>query len=303
MKILKAFLLILIHVVCAQAQEFAPVGATWHYTERFAFSSNIGFLKIESVGDTLINGKNCRILQANHPIAQVFWSDPYYVAWEDSAAWFYEPYFDDFRILFDLKAEKDSSWMVIFRVNDWESIDSLKVTVDSTGMETLNGFDLKKLYVTYQAMNSGYPNIAYNGEILEKIGDIDYLFNLYGMVGVAVDANYSGGLRCYEDPDFGFYSTGIADSCTYVGVPELKPDDPVRVYPNPVSEQLFIDFDDTDAGPFSLEIFSTTGRLIYRVDKLPRNGTILNRNMLTQGIIILKLTGREQVYQSRIVVL
>jgi hypothetical protein len=54
------FKMLLVH--SAIAQDFAPIGAEWYYTERHAFSGDITFLKISSIKDTIVNQKNCRIL-------------------------------------------------------------------------------------------------------------------------------------------------------------------------------------------------------------------------------------------------
>lgn len=51
------------------------------------------------------------------------------------------------------------------------------------------------------------------------------------------DANYSAGLRCYEDSEFGLYSTGIADTCNHTYKPtsisENKIDQEFELIPNP----------------------------------------------------------------------
>ncbi len=47
-----------------QGQDFAPIGSKWYYTniESF-FSPNQGFVTIENVGDTIIQGLDCKILE------------------------------------------------------------------------------------------------------------------------------------------------------------------------------------------------------------------------------------------------
>ena len=39
------------------AQEFAPIGAEWHYDEQFAFSGDIDYMKFTSVKTLLLMGK------------------------------------------------------------------------------------------------------------------------------------------------------------------------------------------------------------------------------------------------------
>ncbi len=43
-----------------QTNEFAPIGAKWWYGYQDFFT--VGYFTIESIGDTLIEGKTCRIL-------------------------------------------------------------------------------------------------------------------------------------------------------------------------------------------------------------------------------------------------
>ena len=81
--------------------------------------------------------------------------------------------------------------------------------------------------------------MTYPSEIMERIGDMTYLFNFYPEFALACDFNWADGLRCYEDPLLGFYSTGIADSCTYVwtGIEDKLADKALfTIYPNPATD-------------------------------------------------------------------
>lgn len=228
------------------AQDFAPVGAEWHYTERFVLYWNIeSYVKIKSVGDTIIQGKNCKILESDGSLMCMFYNERVYVYSEDSIAYFYEQEIDSFQILYDLRARKDSSWTIIFKVDLAPRMDTVLVTVDSVASVTINGKVLKKLFVNYEQLSGSFLPYFY-GEIIEGIGDLHYLFNLY-TAWVFCDGNYSGGLRCYEDSVIGFYSTGIADSCTYTndgtGLSSISAEQMIRTYPNPTSDFLFIETD------------------------------------------------------------
>ena len=52
------------------SQEWAPIGATWHYSEKFIFWNPIDedYIKYESVKDTLINGINCKKIIKRHDV-------------------------------------------------------------------------------------------------------------------------------------------------------------------------------------------------------------------------------------------
>ena len=229
--------LVLFNFSRLSAQYFAPVGAKWHYTETFAFTGDISYLMIESVKDTVFKGNNCRILESNHGLICTFNHLRNYVYDEDSIVYFYVPETDTFQILYNLKAQKDSSWVVVFTTEETTKPDTICVLVDSVEIATINGHYLKKLYVTYQSMNAGWEQFRYNGEIVDRIGDIGYLFNLNSLSGIMCDGNFSTGLRCYQDSVLGFYSTGIADSCTYTfnwtGISENNSFPDMEISPNP----------------------------------------------------------------------
>lgn len=173
-------------------QDFAPIGAKWHYTEYFAFSGDISYLTIESVGDTIINGKACKVLENNGRLMCVFHNERDFVYYEDSVAYFYVPQIDSFQVLFDMRAHKDSSWINIFMIQELTKLDTVQIVVDSVSYVTINSNNLKKLHVTYKSLNSGFEFLHYQGEIVEYLGDIYYLFNLYSLSGIMCDGNYSG---------------------------------------------------------------------------------------------------------------
>src|SRR4026208_2473277 len=56
-------LIALVPVALPAQTTFAPIGATWTYTQHHAFSSDSSLFVIESVGDTVIQGVTCSILE------------------------------------------------------------------------------------------------------------------------------------------------------------------------------------------------------------------------------------------------
>lgn len=262
-KVLIAFIIAFPSILFTQ--NFAPIGAEWYYTEYHSFSQTITFLKITSVGDTVIQGKNCSVLENNHGLACNFYNERDFVYEEDSIAYFYSSVVDDFQILYNLKAKKDSSWTIIYQVEDF-LIDTVLVTVDSVRTVEINGFELLAFDVTYRSLNSDNPNSVYVSTIVERIGDVYYLFHYLSMAeGIVCDGNYSGGLRCYMDNDFGFYSTGIADSCTYVtNINEYLALQSFSVSPNPFSSSTTLSYDLKEPSTVQLSVFNQLGQLVYQ---------------------------------------
>lgn len=253
--LLFSLVMIMIDPACL-AQDFAPIGAVWHYTERFAFWGDIDYLTIHSVKDTTIQGYACRRLDGKpldgHP------SGSQYIRYANDSLFRYAPELNAFQLLAAFNAQKGDSWQ--FALNDWdESKDTVTVTVNSVERITIHQQSLRKLSVSYLVENfdiygDSVRSEAYDSQIIEKIGDLHYLFNFPLSPSIVYDGNYSDGLRCYEDAQFGFYSTGIAASCTYqyfwLGIKDQGSSRGLDVFPNPAHEWLYFG----SSGPKDLSV-------------------------------------------------
>lgn len=280
-------------------QDFAPVGAKWHYTERFAFSGDISYLWIESVGDTIIKGKDCTILENNGGLMCAFRNTQDFVYYEDSITYFYVPEIDTFQILYNLKAQKDSSWTIVFGIDLESKLDTIQVVVDSISYSTINSKELKKLHVSYKSLNFGSEDLGYKGEIIERIGDSNYLFNLYSLSGIVCDGNYSGGLRCYQDPEMGFYSTEIAESCTYIykwtGIENNNLNTDFKVYPNPTSD--WIKIESKTSKELIISILNLSGKVL--INSLLVGSSNLDLTNFQKGFYILEIKQSDKILESR----
>lgn len=216
MKKIVVLLILSFNIYFGFSQNFAPIGSTWYYTEH-TFSGNIGYLKIESVKDTVINSQSCRKLYKEKTIGCSYHSVTEFVYSIDSTVYFWDSKLNKFQTLYDFKAGPGQSWDIQMpSLNTEDSIETIRFFVDSVKYEIINGQKLKMLYASsYYLNDSVYMPGKHSHKIAEKIGDLGYMFNFDLSSFIACDDNYSDGLRCYESPDFGYYSTGIAPSCTY----------------------------------------------------------------------------------------
>lgn len=244
-------------------QDFAPIGTEWYYTERFAFSGDINYLKISSKRDTTISGKLCRVIQKERNLLCNNRPEIEYMYEENSILYFWDEAFNRFQVLYDFNKTVNDYWII--EVNDtWtNTLDTIKVVVDSISSMTINNQSFKVLYVTYNSLSKRYP-YSYTSKIIEKIGDTSFLFNFYPESSLICDANFSGGLRCYNDPTRGNYSTGIAESCTYLhiwnGLNESISNININVFPNP-GDGLF-EVHSNSNQTLTAEVKDITGRLI-----------------------------------------
>lgn len=276
------------------AQTFAPIGAEWHYTERFAFSGDIDYLTIKSIKDTTINGKQSRKLDCDW----LCWNPSriQYIHYSNDSLYHYNSGLDKFQLIAAFNAQKDDSWNFAIKELD-ESIDTVTVLVDSINTIPFNQKQLRQLFVTYylkdyDSKGVQVSNYNYTSRIIEKIGDVYYLFNFPVNAGVLCDDNYSQGLRCYQDSEIGFYSTGIADSCTYTwtGVENKLVVDMLEVFPNPTHGLLEIKISRGIALTAIIEDLSGKSMMSKKLN----SSNLLDISGLPNGIYILTIYDKDK---------
>lgn len=287
MKSTLLFLIPLLISVNILGQDFAPVGAKWYYGEGFAFSGNIDYILLTSEKDTLIKNVTCRKITKRHQLGCFSRSINEYLFSRNDSVFFFDEPFNDFQLLYDFNAQKDDSWII--KIKDEEQIiDSIVIKVDSILISQINYIDLKTLYVTYSKKND-QMNESYQSTIIEKIGDLQYMFNWYPWSTIACDANYSTGLRCYQDNTFGLYSTGTTDSCDYVhvwtNISNKYSEHVFNIYPNPTNG--IVNIKSSDDSKLLIEMTSILGRLI--LTKEFHTSTQLDLSPFQNGLYILMI--------------
>lgn len=196
------------------SQNFAPIGAKWYYSvlPPWSWPNDEYYMTVDVTKDSIINGKLFTEVKPSYVFCAGYNFNSAWIYNEDNIVYFYDTTMNTLQILYNFNASANDSWSIKYRTYN-ENIDSLKVVVDSTRIQIINSIPLKVLNVRYISLND--TSFSYSSQIIERIGDLWYLFNfVYHMA--SCDTDYPGGLRCYNDSIFGSYSTGIAPSCTYV---------------------------------------------------------------------------------------
>jgi len=222
MKKLLSFLTLIILFQMLHSQNWTPIGATWHYTEKFSFWHvyDEDYIKFESVKDTMMMGKNCRKITKRHKLVCNDRPLNEFMYQENGKVYFYDPHFEAFQVLYDFSANQFDSWTILVKDDPLRNVDTLTIVVDSTDMVNINGTDLKQLYITYWFIydyfdEGNIDTMIYHSRIIERIGDVQYMFNYAPVWSFTCDGNYTNGLRCYEDTIVGLHETGLAESCDY----------------------------------------------------------------------------------------
>lgn len=229
-------------------QEFAPIGAVWHYHENPFFYSPftyVRYLSIESVADTMIGDRLCRKLVKNRPVYCTGNHDAEFVYQQGDQVFFYNWAFGEFDLLYDFAAQAGDSWVMRTRRYYFDELQDTttefnRIIVDSVSQVVINGLNLRQLHVHWESGEF----ICSIGPIvfLERIGDLQYLLYQWELwIGGICDTPRPAGLRCYYDPVMGLYETGLAPFCDWVGVSTHEPlgaPEGIRVYPSPASHFL-----------------------------------------------------------------
>jgi len=212
-------------------KEWAHGGAKWTYTQTFFFSPRIDTLTIRAIGDTLIQGHNCKILKRSfancdgRPLKEYMYSD-------NGKVYFYDHSRASFQMLYNFNAAVADSFVIY--PAEFPANDSIVTIVDSVSTITINSIDLKKLYV-HHSSSAIFWTPASSRVIIENIGDTYSMFPwIYG----ACDASWGGPLRCYDDTIIGFHNFETALSCDYTttGINENDYSRNLSISPNPAGK-------------------------------------------------------------------
>ncbi len=133
------------------AQTWAPTGAVWHYN--YSNETTSGYLKIESLGDTIIQSKMCKILQKTRVSNNGFSLDidtvdfgQDYMYQEDNVVYRYKS--GQFFMLYDFNASVSDSWIISSNENIEFLCDSIGLlVVDSVSSISQNGFNLNVVFL------------------------------------------------------------------------------------------------------------------------------------------------------------
>lgn len=283
----------------AGAQDYAPLGATWHYEVGAARSPFISYGKWKAVSDTIISGKNCRKIKNFHLNAD-YVDDTVMFVYEDSGVVFqYIPAAGNFTTLYNFNAKTGDTWN--FALSDTCSI---PVIVDSTGNTVINNLSLRVLYVTYDTVT--------RGTLVERLGNISFpLPDEYFHCKRGIwDGLYYNGLRCYSDSSMGQVDSLPDSLFTSWSKPNFKRCDTVFTSLKEISNGKGITvFPNPNQGSFTIEggvnnslltIFNSYGQIISSQTISGKQKTDIQLNA-PPGIYFLQLKTEEGVYRKKIV--
>lgn len=279
MKKTTLILLILSNLTTLLAQQWAPVGSKWTYSDiSWGFPYTNSPRIIESVADTTILGKECRVIDENCGCG--FFVTRTYMYAENNKIYLFNDSTQSFHTLYDFSVGTGGSWTIV----PPNPTDSFKVVVESVYPQTIQG-------VTYNIqqirnLNSGDTWI-FTGKVAEGIGNISVCF----FPQYAVCDPFSGRLRCYDDTEnIAYFDTIPCDSTIYsLSVDNNYLENDVAIYPNPATSTLFIDQNNPQFSSYSIEIFSLFGQKVISIGETSNKKTEISMENLPKGMYVVQI--------------
>jgi len=274
-----------------KAQDWAPIGATWHYTMSYEYPLYLSsFIKIVSEKDTVINSVNCRKLieyKAAPDGTPNYYKFNLYMYESSRKVYYYVDSLNRFCLLYDFNANTGDWWILDEYPTSWE--DTVKVL--STSTITING-QQRKTMNTHLTSNNGI--IGFDGLAIEGIGNATFMFPTF-------DMNSNGPLRCYQDNILGIYTTGITPTCetTTIGIEEIINNDKVTIFPNPFTDYFEVKLN--NEADYKIEIISALNQTVYCCTTKGEI-TIIPTKQLVSGLYLIKiLTSDNQIITKTII--
>ncbi|MDP2424626.1 MAG: T9SS type A sorting domain-containing protein [Bacteroidales bacterium] len=283
----------LILSLCLNAQDFAPVGALWHYNERSPNSPHHGYMTIRSVEEVMFQGKLCRKLVKVGEYVCMPRPSVEYVYSENGVVYFWDGHFNEFQVLYNFNTPVGGTWTFKVYCIMYHTTDIHTAVVTSKSTVTINNQLLNTMNVTYIW---SFSPPQYNAVIYERLGNVStYMFMYISRLFWSCDYVYAAGLRCYQDPVFGFYTTNPAIPCTYINT-SIAPqgqNPKYQVFPNPAYDLLnIVGNRDSD---LVYQFLDSSGR-VCKEGKLPSIENTLDISDLLPGFYLLRLADGSQKY-------
>jgi hypothetical protein len=266
--------------------EWAPIGAKWYYSKNEGMSPpNVGYVKIESIKDSLFKGEIVRVLKKTYFSSEgdtVNWDNSYTFERNDTIFYWAG---NSYMVLYNFMADVGEMWTVYSKEYNPCGIDSNGIIkIDSVGKQTFNDHELNYLFTS--------PNdtsIWNLGKIIENIGSTSYMFPLSKDCGIFDFMDIAGPLRCYQDNQLGKINfldlpcDTLIDLISEIGRNKINE---IKVYPNPTHDIVQFEFGGTKI--VKIKIFNLFGSIVL-IQKLSGSNHEISFYPYPSGIYFLRL--------------
>ena len=275
----KIFTIILIAIsLNLSAQDFAPVGAKWYYSQATINPNEHKYKTFESVADTVINSIQCRKIIESGGYTNPHSSKYHYMFSRNDSVFFYAG--GTFNLLYDFGAQPGDTIVLPYFLTYDNS--PLKMIIDSVRSININGHSR-----ILQNISCGDGlSVGFGPKVIEGIGATYFMFPSY-------DMSYDGPLRCYEDAVVGQYKNplwvGACDTVYFSGIEDYVNESLVSVYPNPFKLETTLNTN------FSMKhsiftVYNSLGQAVKQINNISGQSVVLSRDGLPAGMYFIRLT-------------
>ena len=301
MKTFWVFILIFNICLTGFAQmEFAPIGAEWYYSQYESFNPpQANYIKHSCIKDSIIAGKNVKVIQKtlyrrDGPVSMGY--EYLYQSGDTISYW----KSGEFHVLYNFSLSKGDSILLYSEMPDYCEPKSPYgwANIDSVYTKPINNRSLKAYFCSNK---KGY-NWTYDGfPIIEKIGSTLYLLPQMG--DCIQDAPGIGPLRCYSDPDLGSYYYENLPCDTITTFPDsfipLGRNLKIKIFPNPVQDDLFIEWNDLQPMKLDFRLFDVNGKLVHAQTFSSKERIVLS--CIPQGVYLVSIFNNNKLYYNGII--
>lgn len=290
---MKKSALLLILFTCTllvNAQDFAPIGSIWHYTQGTVNPNFTTYKTLESVSDTIILGQECRkIIEVERSFSTFNVSYHYMYSVNDSVFFYAD---DSFNLLYDFGANKgDTVTLGYFQTHEGSP---LQMIIDSTSTIMVSDQERKIQYIT---CGDGMI-IEFGHHVIEGIGNTSFMFP-------TLDFSLDGPLRCYQDDNTGLFLNPFHSNygwnhldCEEIitGINEPESKESISVFPNPTQSNITVRNIDRAT---AYRIFTTSGRILKQ--GIISESTEISLTELSKGVYFIEFENEYRVIVRKII--
>jgi len=280
--------------------EFAPIGAEWYYSQYESHNPpQANYIKHVCFKDSIIAGKEVKVIKKtlyrrNESVNMGF----EYLHQNGDSVFYWKK--DAFHILYNFYLSKGDSILLYSEMPDYCEKKSPYgwCSIDSVYTKIINDRSFK----AYFSVNKKGYNWTFNGfPIIEKIGSTFYL--LPQNTDCVMDIPAYGPLRCYSDPELGtcYFENFPCDTITTFpdGIKTRGKNPKVKIYPNPVHDDLYIEFDNGQLGSADFRLFDTNGKLV--IVQPFRSKDKIDISCLKQGVYFISIYNNSKLFYDGII--
>lgn len=281
--------------------EWAPIGAKWYFNRPSSTTND--FVVFESKKDSIINGKNVRVidvkLNGSSPISKE------YIYQNKDSIFYYNPSYRRFFLLYNFSAKIGDT--ITVHTSIFKPTKSFFSYRDSIGDFRYKVIAIDSILISSQWIKRQKVTLLKNGMwgfskpdgkdyyILNKFGSLAYFFGIQS--GFSPEEKLSI-CRCYSESGFDFKNPLWNYDCADITAidNDIFVDNGI-IYPNPFDNQLNIR---TNEPIESVEIFDICGpelQVIYPNNEL----VVINTSLFKKGCYLFRVTTKCHIYCEKLI--